>query len=400
MDNFKELVDYCLNCIAKPCRKGCPLENNIPDFIKSAKENDFLKAFNILSETTVLSSICGRICPFNKQCEGNCVRGLKGDSVQIGHIESIVGDMAIKENYPVFQKIKKEKRKSIAVVGAGPAGITCAAFLKKLGYDVTIYEKYDYLGGIICHGIPDFRLDKKVVTDTFDRIIDLGINVNFNYELFNDIQLKILKNKYDAVFLGFGANVSKIPNVKGKNLKNVFGANDFLESRQKLNLKNKNVLVVGGGDVAMDMARTAKKWGSNVLVVYRRDEKNMKADKAQIACAKKENIDFIYNTNVKQIIKTGNMYKTYLINNDGFNFIYPCNYVFFAIGSKPDEKITKKLGLKLDIDDYIKVDKYLMTSMKGVFAGGDLINGERSVAHAAQSGRDAAYNIDRYLSKN
>ncbi len=398
MNDFKELVNYCLNCPTKPCKKGCPLENDIPKLIKLAKEDNFLEAFSVLSETTVLSSICGRICPFDRQCEGNCVRRLKGEPVQIGKIEAIIGDKAINENYPIFSEIK-ENNKKVAIVGAGPAGLTCAAFLRKLGYSVTIYEKYDYVGGIISHGIPDFRLDKVIAEKTFKRIIDLGIEVKFNFELGKNITLKNLKKEYDAVFLGFGANVSVLPNIKGKNLDNVYGANEFLESKKVLDFKGKNVIVVGGGDVAMDMARTAKKNGGNVLVVYRRNEKDMKANKSEVEVSKKENIEFIFNTNVKQIIKNGNIYKVYLMTNDGFKFVYPCDYVFFAIGSKPDEKITKKLGLKLDVDGYIKTDKRQMTSLPGVFAGGDLSRQERTVAYAARSGRDAAYNIDLYLKK-
>ena len=398
MIRLKKLVNYCLNCPAKPCKKGCPLENNIPEFIKLAKEGDFLKAFSVLSETTVLSSICGRICPFDRQCEGNCVRRLKGEPVQIGMIEAAIGDKAISKNYPIFD-LYKSNGKKVAIVGAGPAGLTCGAFLRKMGYDVTIYEKYNYLGGIIHHGIPEFRLDKNIALKNLNRIIDLGINVKYNYELGKNIDLRTILKEYDAVFLAYGANISNLPSIKGKNLENVYGANEFLESKKVLNLKNKNVIVVGGGDVAMDMARTAKRWGGNVLVVYRRDEKDMKADYRQVCAAKDEKIEFIFNTNVKQIIKSKNMYKVYLMSNSGFKFVYPCDYVFFAIGSKPDEKFNKKLGLKLDVDGYIKTDKNHMTSIKGVFAGGDLVHEERTVAHAARSGRDAAYAIDLYLTK-
>lgn len=399
MSKFKDLVNYCLNCTVKPCRKGCPLENDIPKFIKLAKDGDFLEAFSVLGETTVLSSICGRICPFDRQCEGNCVRRLKGEPVQIGKIEAIIGDKAIQEGYPIFRNMKEINGKKIAIVGAGPSGLTCAAFLKKLGYSVTIYEKYDYLGGIISHGIPDFRLDKDITLKNLNRIVDLGIEVKYNFELGKNITLKELKKEYDAVFLAFGANVSNMPQIKGKNLSNVYGANELLESKKALDLKNKNVIVVGGGDVAMDMARTAKRWGGNVLVVYRRDENKMKADINQINLAKEEKVELLFNTNVKQIIKIENISKAYLVTNDGFKFIYPCDYVFFAIGSKPNEKINKKLGLKLDVDGYIKTDKKQMTSMKGVFAGGDLTGTERTVAYAARSGREAAYNIDLYLTK-
>ncbi len=398
MENFQDLVDYCLDCVAKPCKKGCPLENNIPDFIKAAKNQEFLDAFNILSETTVLPSICGRVCPKNLHCQGNCVRRLKGNAVQIGTIEAYIGDKLLKSDYPIFSEIAKANGKKVAIVGAGPAGLTCAAFLKKYGYDVTIFEKYDYLGGIISHGIPDFRLDSGIALENFNKIIDLGIDVQFNKELGRNITLKQLKKKYDAVFLSFGANKSKIPNIKGKKLPNVYGANEFLESQKVLELSGKNVIVIGAGDVAMDMARTAKKWGANVLVVYYREEKNMKADKEQLALAKQEGIEFFFNTNLKQIIKNKDYYKAYLASNNGFKFVYPCDYVFFAIGSKPDDKITKKLGLKLDIKGYIKTDKKQMTSMPGVFAGGDLIGQERTVASASRLGRDAASYIDSYLS--
>ena len=180
MKDMEELINYCLNCPTKPCRKGCPLENNIPDFIKAAKNQKFLDAFNILSETTVLSSICGRICPFNKQCEGNCVRRLKGEPVQIGKIEAYIGDKFLDSDYPLFSSMNEKNKNKVAIVGGGPAGLTCAAFLKKFGYDVTIFEKYDYLGGIISHGIPSFRLDKEVTLKTFKKIIDLGIKVEFN----------------------------------------------------------------------------------------------------------------------------------------------------------------------------------------------------------------------------
>ena len=398
MGNFQDLVDYCLDCVAKPCKKGCPLENNIPDFIKAAKNQEFLDAFNILSETTVLPSICGRVCPKNLHCQGNCVRRLKGNAVQIGTIEAYIGDKLLRSDYPIFSEIEKANGKKVAIVGAGPAGLTCAAFLKKYGYDVTIFEKYDYLGGIISHGIPDFRLDRGIALENFNKIIDLGIDVQFNKELGRNITLKQLKKKYDAVFLSFGANKSKIPNIKGKKLPNVYGANEFLESQKVLELSGKNVIVIGAGDVAMDMARTAKKWGANVLVVYYREEKNMKADKEQLALAKQEGIEFLFNTNLKQIIKNKDYYKAYLASNNGFKFVYPCDYVFFAIGSKPDDKITKKLGLKLDIKGYIKTDKKQMTSMPGVFAGGDLIGQERTVASASRLGRDAASYIDSYLS--
>ena len=400
MEKIDSLVDYCLNCLAKPCKKGCPLGNDIPSFIKAAKDGKFLDAFNILSETTVLAAICGRICPFRQLCEKNCIRSLKGEPVQIGKIEAYIGDKFLESDYPLFSNVLKDNGKKVAIVGAGPAGLSCAAFLRKLGYDVTIFEKYNYVGGIISHGIPSFRLSKEIALKSFSKIMDLGIKICFNKELGRNISAGKLRRKYDAVFLSFGANVSKIPNIKGKRLPNVYGANEFLESHKELEFHNKNVIIIGAGNVAMDMARTARSYGANVLVVYYRAQKDMKADSSLYKDALGEGIDFLFNTGLKQIIKDKHNYRSYLVTNEGLRFVYPCDYVFFAIGSKADLKVTKKLGLKLDLNGYVKTDKNLMTSTAGVFAGGDLIGQERSVAKAAWSGKEAAYNIDLYLKNN
>ncbi len=397
MNNIKKMINYCLNCPLKPCQKRCPLENDIPSVIKLAKEGNFLKAFRVLNETTVLASICGRICPSLKYCEGNCIRRLEGESVKIHNIEAYIGDKFLKKKYALFSDVKDFNGKKVAIVGSGPSGLSCAAYLRRLGYAVTIFEKHDYLGGLIIHGIPEFRLDRKICDLTFKKIIDLGIEVNYGFELGRNLFLRNLRKEYDAVFLGIGANVSKFPNIKGKNLENVYGVNNFLESFKKLDFYGKSVVIVGGGNTALDMAFIARKNGANVLVVYRKNK--MKAFKDDVSLAFNEKIDFIFNTEVKQIISNDNNYRVYLINKDGYKFIYLADYVFFAIGSIPDNKLVKKLGLKLDINDYIKTDKNQMTSLEGVFAGGDIINEEKSVAKASFSGKCAAYNIDLYLKK-
>ena len=397
MNNIKKMINYCLNCPLKPCQKRCPLENDIPSVIKLAKEGNFLKAFRVLNETTVLASICGRICPSLKYCEGNCIRRLEGESVKIHNIEAYIGDKFLKKKYALFSDVKDFNGKKVAIVGSGPSGLSCAAYLRRLGYAVTIFEKHDYLGGLIIHGIPEFRLDRKICDLTFKKIIDLGIEVNYGFELGRNLFLRNLRKEYDAVFLGIGANVSKFPNIKGKNLENVYGVNNFLESFKKLDFYGKSVVIVGGGNTALDMAFIARKNGANVLVVYRKNK--MKAFKDDVSLAFNEKIDFIFNTEVKQIISNDNNYKVYLINKDGYKFIYLADYVFFAIGSIPDNKLVKKLGLKLDINGYIKTDKNQMTSLEGVFAGGDIINEEKSVAKASFSGKCAAYNIDLYLKK-
>lgn len=265
MEEIKEKVNYCLNCKVKPCSlKGCPLENNIPDFIKAVKEENYKQAYKIVSKTTVLPGVCGKICPHMKQCQGSCVRGIKGESVSIGDIENYIFEKAEQEGYILkdSMEINKEEKllnKKVAVVGGGPAGLTCAAFLAKDGVDVTIYEKYGYLGGLLVHGIPEFRLSKTQVQETVKRILELGIKVQYNKELGKNLELEELEKKYDAIFLCIGANKSTKMGVKGENLEGVYGGNELLEYKKHPDYKGKIVAVIGGGNVAMDCSRTIKK---------------------------------------------------------------------------------------------------------------------------------------------
>ena len=215
MENILEKANYCLGCKVKPCsNKGCPLNNNIPEFIKLVKEEKYKEAYKVLSETTVLQGICGRICPHMKQCQGSCVRGIKGEPVSIGKLEAYTYDMAIKDGYTLYDCYKDEinenkinNDKKVAIVGGGPAGLTCAAFLAKKGIKVTIYEKHNYLGGLLVHGIPEFRLPKEIVKNTVKMILDLGVEVKYNVQLGKDINIEELKSNYDAVFLSFDYNI-------------------------------------------------------------------------------------------------------------------------------------------------------------------------------------------------
>lgn len=274
MKKIEEKVNYCLNCKIKPCSlKGCPLNNNIPEFIKAVKADKFKEAYEILSETTVLPGICGKICPHMKQCQGSCLRGIKGEPVSIGDIESYVFQMAVEEGYNLKVAINKREipelsNKKVAIVGGGPAGLTCAAFLAKDGIDVTIYEKYDYLGGLLVHGIPEFRLSKQTVKETVNRILDLGIKVKYNKELGKNLKLEVLEQNYDAIFLSIGANKPAKAGVKGEQLKGVYGGNELLEYNQHPNYEGKIVSVIGGGNVAMDCSRTIKKLRSKTSKCY------------------------------------------------------------------------------------------------------------------------------------
>ena len=301
-EDILKKASKCSTCITKPCQVGCPLNNDTTEFIRLAKLEEFEKAYEVLSKTTVLSSVCGRICPHEKQCQGSCAMKNYYGAVEIGNIEYFIGDEAIKNGWKLPQSKEKRKEK-IAVVGAGPSGLTCAAFLCENGYNVTVYEKYEHLGGLLYHGIPEFRLDKKTLNKTIEKIINLGVEIKTNCELGVNIQLQDLEKEYDAIFLGFGANISRKMNIDGETLNGVYGGNELLEKNLHPDYKNKKVAVIGGGNVAMDTARTIKKLGANeVTVIYRRSEKEMPAEVHEIEEAKNEKIEFLFQTNPVKII--------------------------------------------------------------------------------------------------
>ena len=414
MKEIQEKANYCLNCPVKPCsNKGCPLENNIPGFIKAIKEEEYKKAYEILSETTVLEAVCGRICPHTKQCEGSCVRGIKSVPVSIGEMEAFIGDIAIKENYKISEKNTENKDKKIAIVGGGPAGLTASAFLLKNGYSVTMYEKYNYLGGLLVHGIPEFRLPKEIVKQTVQKIIDLGLEVKYNQELEKDFTLQELEEKYDAIFLAFGANVTTKMGVKGEELDGVYGGNQLLENQIHPDYQNKKVAIIGGGNVAMDCARTIKRLGAQeVKVIYRRAEEQMPAETKEIKEAKDEGIEFLFQNNIVKIlgdkkVEQVELIKTELVqkegearkipvNIEGSNYIIDIDYIVMALGSEPEEFV-KNLGLELNKWGRIQIDEKNRTSNSKVFAGGDIAGAKGTVAWAARSGRDTAYSIMEYL---
>ena len=413
---IEEKSNYCLNCPVKPCsRNGCPLGNNIPGFIKAIKEEDYKKAYEILSETTVLEAICGRICPHTKQCEGSCVRAIKSNSVSIGDLEAFIGDISIKENYKIATEVHNSQRKNkkIAIVGGGPSGLTAAAFLLKNGYSVTLYEKYNYLGGLLVHGIPEFRLPKRVVEQTIKKIIDMGLQIKYNQELGKNILLEQLEEKYDAVYLAFGANITAKMGVDGEELHGVFGGNQLLEKKNHPNYVNKKVAIIGGGNVAMDCARTIKRLGAQeVKVIYRRAEEQMPAENKEIQEAKHEGRELLFQNNIVKIlgkdkVEQIELIKTELIKKDGedrkipvnildSNYVIDIDYVVMALGSKPEDFV-KDLGLQLNKWGYIQIDENNRTSKTKVFAGGDIAGAKGTVAWAARSGRDAAESIIKFL---
>ena len=388
------------------------------------------------------------------------MRGIKGEPVRIGEIEAFIGDMAIKNNYKIKQlsqekdlyevnmiyeekkinnlnSIENEnKQKRIAIIGGGPAGLTAAAFLTRAGNKVTIYEKYDYLGGLLVHGIPEFRLPREIIKKSIDKILELGIDVKYNRELGRNIDLKDLENEYDNIILAFGANVSSKINIEGESLKGVFGANELLEYNNHSNYEEKIVVVNGGGNVAMDAARTIKRLGAKkVIVVYRRAREQMPAEQKEIEDAINEGIEFLYlhkivriiggntqyqntkNMNLKEytenndlhfsendIVKKIELIKTELIEKHGekrlvpveienSNYFMDVDYVVMAIGSSPADFI-KNIGLELNEKCYIKVDENGLTSNPKIYAIGDLAGNISTVAWAARSGRNVANQIN------
>ena len=399
---MKEKAEYCLGCINEPCSKACPLENDIPNFIKYIKENRLEDAYHVLTQNTGLTSICGRICPHDKQCQGSCTRRFKGDPVSIGELEAYIGDLSIRKNWTI--PIKERINKKVAVIGSGPSSLTCANFLYRNGIDVTIYEKYDKLGGILNHSIPDFRLDKDIVEETINKIIK-GINIKYNMELGKNFSLEDIIDEYDYIYLGIGSNISNDLNIPGEELNGVIGGNELLEKKLDINFEDKTIIVNGGGNVAMDVARYIKRKNPHkVIVVYRRSENEMPAEKKEIADAKNENIEFLFKTNILSIngdnkveeisaIHTELVEKEnerpYPVNVEGTNFNVKCDYVIKAIGSSFDKQIINKLNIETK-NGMIVVDEKQKTSNDKVYAGGDLTNQKRTIAWAARSGRNAA----------
>lgn len=416
MNSILEKANYCASCVTKPCQVGCPFNNDITSFIKDIKSEDYEHAYRVLCQTTVLPAVCGRVCPYDKQCQGACVKKVSYDAVRIGELEAFIGDLSIKNNWSIVRNDCPKRWEKVAIVGGGPSGLVCAAFLAINGISSVIYEKHNYLGGILSHGIPEFRLPKDILKKTIDKILDLGVEVKLNQELGRDITLDYLEKEYDAIFLGIGGNISLKMHIPGEDLSGVYGGNEILENNSHPDYHGKTVVVSGGGNVAMDVSRTVKRLGAeHVYVIYRRGEKEMPATKEEIADAKKDGVEFLFQHNILKIdgvtkVKGVEVIKTDLIqkegesrlspvNIEGSNYHIPCDYVMMAIGSMVEESVVSGLGLERTPRGKVKIDQEGRTSRVNIFAGGDLTNTPGTVAFAGRSGRDAAYAIIEYLDK-
>ena len=412
-DNKKQKAEYCLNCKNPQCRTGCPLGNNIPAFIQKVKEDNLEEAYKILCETTAIPAICGRICPHQKQCQGKCIRGIKSEPVSIGEIAAYVRDWALNNTNSLLNCCKdiQEKNKKVAVIGGGPSGLTAAVFLRKNGYKVTIYEKQKDLGGILKRGIPEFRLSNEIVEKTIEQILALGINVQCEKELGRNLELANLEKEYDAIYLSIGANIPRKMAIEGEELEGVYGGNSLLENPD---YTNKKVAIIGGGNVAMDCARTIKRMGAEqVVVIYRRSEAEMPAESKEISDAKKEGVEFLFLNNIVKILGTNKVekiecIKTELVQKEGetrkspvnienSNYILNMDYVVMAVGGEVDKDLIEKCNISTTTKKYVQVNENNQTSDEKVFAGGDVVGQNSTVAWAASDGKNVASKIIKFL---
>ena len=410
IEEINEKAKYCLNCKNKPCKKGCPLQNNIPDFINCVKEGKYEEAFEILSQTTIFEPICGRICPHKKQCEGSCVRGIKGNSVDIGELETFIGDFAL-NNINFKKNDLNVNGKRVAIIGSGPSGLACSYLLSQNGYKVSIFEKHSKLGGLLRYGIPNFRLDKKLLDDWIEKfILNDNIETHVNTELGKDISIEKLESEFDYIVLSFGANISSRMNIPGEELDFVLGGNELLEYKNMPDFRNKKVAVIGGGNVAMDSARTIKRLGAKkVKIIYRRSEAEMPAEVKEIEAAKNEGIEFLFKTNIlkafydkqnrkiecikTELVQKRNEIRRVPVNIEKSNYLMDIDYVIMAVGSKPDNNLINILNLKLNEWGYLKTYENYSTSKEKIYAIGDVAGNKQTVAWAARSGFDCAKNI-------
>lgn len=419
----------CLNCKNPKCRSGCPVAIDIPAFIAEIKEGNFAKAAQIIGEASALPAVCGRVCPQETQCEGQCILGIKGEPVAIGKLERFVADWA-RENgiEPVQPKVKNGRK--IAVIGSGPAGLTCAGDLAKLGYDVTIFEALHEAGGVLVYGIPEFRLPKQtVVAHEVENVKKLGVKIETNVIVGKSVTIdKLMEDEgFEAVFIGSGAGLPKFMGIAGEQANGVFSANEFLTRNNLMKAfrddydtpihRGKKVAVVGGGNVAMDAARTALRLGAETYIVYRRSEKELPARVEEVHHAKEEGVQFHLLTNPKEILVDDNGWvkgircvKMELGEPDesgrrrpvevaGSEYDIEVDTVIMSLGTSPNPLISSTTkGLDTNRWKCIVADeKNGATTKEGVYAGGDAVTGAATVILAMGAGKAAAAGIDEYL---
>lgn len=423
-----EEAKRCLNCKHKPCITGCPVNIHIPEFIAKVAEGDFAAAYEIISLTSALPAVCGRVCPQESQCESKCVRGIKGEPVAIGRLERFVADYMSENGEGELAKPESNGHK-VAIVGAGPAGLTCAGDLARMGYDVTVFEALHTAGGVLMYGIPEFRLPKAIVQHEIKKLEALGVEFVTNFVVGRSETIEeLMKEGYEAVFVGSGAGLPNFMNLPGEELKGVFSANEFLtrfnlmkaykeDSDTPIQHPSKTV-VVGGGNVAMDAARCARRLGSEVYIVYRRSLEELPARKEEVEHAMEEGIIFKLLNNPVAVhgdengsVKSVECVEMELgepdesgrrrpIVKDDSNFEIEADCMIMAIGTSPNPLIRSTTeGLETNRKGCLIVDENEMTTREGIYAGGDAVTGAATVISAMGAGKKAAAAIDKALSK-
>ena len=428
LDEAMEEASRCLNCKNAQCVKGCPVSIQIPDFVQAIKEGDIEKAYQVISESSALPAVCGRVCPQESQCEGKCIRGIKGDSVSIGKLERFAADWAREHGIKPAANPEKNGHK-VAVIGSGPAGLTCAGDLAKMGYDVTIFEALHQPGGVLVYGIPEFRLPKDaVVAKEVENVKALGVKIETNVVIGKSVTIDELMEDegFEAIFIGSGAGLPRFMGIPGEQANGVFSANEFLTRNNLMKAfredhdtpiaKGKKVVVVGGGNVAMDAARTALRLGGEVHIVYRRSEAELPARVEEVHHAKEEGVIFDLLQNPTEIlvdekgwVKGTRIIKMELGEPDasgrrrpieipGSEYEIACDTVIMSLGTSPNPLISSTTkGLDVNRRGCIIAEDSGATSKEAVYAGGDAVTGAATVILAMGAGKTAAASIDEYF---
>ena len=428
----QEQSSRCSQCGVPFCQVHCPLSNNIPDWLKLTAEGRLKEAYNLAQSTNNMPEVCGRICPQDRLCEGNCVIEQSGHgTVTIGSVEKFITDNAWANGWVKPIKIEKELNQSIGIIGSGPAGLACAEQLRKKGYKITVYDRYDRAGGLLIYGIPNFKLEKEVVERRIKLLKDGGINFKLNFEVGKDATLDELKKEHDAILIATGVYKPREIDIKGSDLGNIFPAMEFLTTSNKkglgdkvenfdngiLNAKDKNVVVIGGGDTAMDCVRTAvRQKAKSVKCLYRRDKENMPGSAREVANAEEEGVEFVWLSGPKEFIGKNKVEKV-LVNkmklgdpddggrrkpiiDEGSEYEIETDIVIKSLGFDPEDlpKLFDEKDLQVSKWGTIKIDFDTMeTNLKGVFAAGDIVRGASLVVWAIKDGRDVAESIDKLL---
>ncbi len=433
-DKAKEQSSRCSQCGVPFCQVHCPLSNNIPDWLKLTAENRLEEAYHLSQSTNNMPEICGRICPQDRLCEGNCVIEQSGHgTVTIGSIEKYITENAWEKGWVKPIEVSYEKKQSVGIIGAGPAGLACAEDLRKLGYQITVYDRYDRAGGLLIYGIPNFKLEKYVVTRRTQLLKDSGINFVQNFEVGRDETLDQLREKHDVVLIATGVYKPREIELPGSDLHNIFPAMEFLTASNKkglgdsvklfedgtLNAEGKNVVIIGGGDTAMDCVRTSiRQKAKSVKCLYRRDKKNMPGSAREVNNAEEEGVKFVWLSSPKEFIgknkvESLNVNKIELgepdetgrrkpVVNENEIFKIEADLVIKALGFDPENlpRLFGKEDLQVSQWGTIKVDfNTLETSVPGVFAAGDIVRGASLVVWAIKDGKDAAKSIENHLEK-